>query len=216
MSQYKRNQIEEALSRAFGEPSAKPSSELRTRVKRLLEMDRGRDCNTRSTDPEVANFAFYHSDSPGRGVEVWFSDYEAFALMIGLRLLQHGWPQSFPVTILRRLRPELEQEHARILKQDPAILFDEKAIRQKARPGDLYVNNTDPVFLTIASGQKPGTKEESTEIPPCAICHGMQDVSKFLKQESAQSWTLHELVTPAHVLLFQLSKAQPRKRGRSS
>jgi hypothetical protein len=214
MSQYKRNQIEEALSRAFGERSAKPSSELRTRVKRLLEMDRSLRRNARSANPEVANFAFYHSDSPGRGVEVWFSDYEAFALMIGLRLLQHGWPQSFPVAILRRLRPELEREHARILKQDPAILFDEKAIRQKARPGDLYFGNTDPVLLAIVSGQQPA-KEGGTETPPCAICRGMQDVSKLLKQEAARSWTLHELVTPAHALLFQLSRAQPRKRGRS-
>ena len=214
MSRYKRNQIEEALSRAFGEPSTKPSSELRTRVKRLLEMDRSVGRNARSADPQVANYAFYRSDSPGRGVEVWFSDYEAFALMIGLRLLQHGWPQSFPVALLRRLRPELEREHARILKQDPAILFDEKAIQRKARPGDLYFDNTDPVLLTIVSGQQPA-KEGSTENPPCAICRGMQHVSKFLKQEAARSWTLHELVTPAHALLFQLSRAQPRKRGRS-
>ena len=78
---YKRNQIEEALSRAFGEPSAKPSSELRTRVKRLLDTDRGLGRNTRSANPEVANYAFYSDDSPGRGVEVWFSNYEAFALM---------------------------------------------------------------------------------------------------------------------------------------
>ena len=82
-----------------------------------------------------ANFAFYGSDSPGRGVEVWFSDYEAFALMIGLRLLQHRWPQSFPVAVLRRLRPELAREHARILKQDPKILFDDRRIREKRTTG---------------------------------------------------------------------------------
>lgn len=102
----------------------------------------------------------------------------------------------------------------RILKQDPAILFDQEAIRRKARPGDLYFDNTDPVLLTIVSGEQT-TKEGSTETPPCAICRGMQHVSKFLKQEAARSWTLHELVTPAHALLFQLSTARPRKRGRS-
>jgi hypothetical protein len=100
------------------------------------------------------------------------------------------------------------------LKQDSAILFDEKAIRQMARPGDLYFGNTDPVLLTIVSGQHP-TKEDSTKPPPCAICRGMQQVSKFLKEEAAQSWTLHELVTPSHALLSELAKAQPRKRGRS-
>lgn len=214
MARYKRNQIEEALSRAFAEPSAAPSSELRTRVKRLLEMDRSMGRNTRSADPKVANYAFYHDESPGRGVEVWFSGYEAFALMIGLRLLQHGWPQSFPVTMLRRLRPELEREHARILRQDPATLFDEKAILAKARPGDLYFGNTDPVLLVIVSG-KQSDKETSIEIPPCAICRGMQQVSEFLRQQDAQSSTLHELVGPAHAVLYQLSNAKPRSRGRS-
>jgi len=215
MTQYKRNQIEEAISRIFEEQSEKPSSELRTRLKRLLETDRSLGRNARSADPELANYAFYSSDSPGRGVEVSFSDYEASALLTGLRLLQHGWPQSFPVAVLRRVRPELERQHARMLRQDPMKLFDEELIRQKARPGDLYVNNTDPVFLAIVSGQEPA-KEGSLGIPPCAICRGMEEVSRFLKREIARSWTLHELVTPAHALLSQLSKAQPRMRGRSS
>jgi hypothetical protein len=58
--------------------------------------------------------------------------------------------------LLRRLRPELEREHARILKQDPAIRFDEETILlRKACPGDLYFGNTDPVLLTIASSRAP-------------------------------------------------------------
>jgi hypothetical protein len=213
MREYKRNQVEEAISRTFGERSARPSSELRTRLKRLLETDRSLGRNSRSADPERANYAFYSSDSPGRGVEVWFSDYEAFALMTGLRLLQHEWPQSFPVAILRRLRPELEHEHARILKQDPKTLFDQKRILEMARPGDLYVDNTDPVFLTIVSGQD---QEGASGTLPCAICRGMEQVFKFVKQQNARSWSLNEFVTPAHALLSQLSKVQPRKRGRSS
>jgi hypothetical protein len=215
MLEHKRNQVEEAISRAFGEQSARPSSELRTRLKRLLETDRSLGRNLRSADPERANYAFYGSDSPGRGVEVWFSDYEAFALMTGLRLLQHRWPQSFPVAVLRRLRPELEREHARILKQDPKILFDHERIQENARPGDLYFDNTDPVFLTIVSGQDH-PKEGSTGALPCAVCRGMEQVRKFVKQQSARSYSLNELVTPAHALLSQLSKVQPRRRGRSS
>jgi hypothetical protein len=164
-------------------------------------------------DPEVANYAFYSTDSPGKGIEVWFSDYESFALLTGLRLLQHGWPQSFAVAILRRVRPELEPQHARILKQDSTGRFDEKLIRQKARPGDLYVDNTDPMFLTIVSGQDPAGSEGQ---PNGAICRGMEEVFKFTNKESARSWTLHELVTPAHALWSQLSKAQPRKRSRPS
>jgi hypothetical protein len=215
MLEYKRNQVEEAISRTFGEQSARPSSELRTRLKRLLETDRRLGRNARSADPERANYAFYSSDSPGRGVEVWFSDYEAFALMTGLRLLQHRWPQSFPVAVLRRLRPQLEREHARILKQDPKILFDQKRIQENARPGDLYVDNTDPTFLTIVS-RAAHLKEGPTGTLPCAVCHGREQMFKFVKEQSARSWSSNELVTPAHALLLQLSKVLPRKRGRSS
>jgi len=200
MLEYKRNQVEEAISRTFGEQSARPSSELRTRLKRLLETDRSLGRNARSADPERANYAFYSSDSPGRGVEVWFSDYEAFALMTGLRLLQHRWPQSFPVAVLRRLRPKLEREHARILKQDPKILFDQKRIRENAQPADFYVDNTDPVFLTIVSRQDH-LEEGPTGTLPCAVCHGSEQMFKFVKEQSARSWSSHELVTPAHALL---------------
>ena len=121
---FKRNQVEEAISFVFEPGSAKPSSEMRTRLRRLLETDRGLGRNKRSADPEAANFAFYSKSAPGRGVENWFSNYEAFALLIGLRLMRLGWPQGLAVAVLRRVRPELEENHARILKQDPAVSFD--------------------------------------------------------------------------------------------
>ena len=215
MAQYKRNQIEEAISRTLEQSSAKPSSELRTRLKRLLDMDRSLGRNARSTDPQMANYAFFSSDMPGRGIEIWFSDYEAFALLTGLLLLRHGWPQSFAVGIMRRLRPDLEKQHGRILKQDPKILFDAEVIRQSARPGALYVNNTDPVFLTIVSRQA-SSSENNSDMPPCGVCRGLEEVSQFLKREKAQSHTLMDLVTATHALSSQLQKVQPRKRGRSS
>jgi hypothetical protein len=52
----------------------------------------------------------------------------------GLRIMGHGWPQGFAVAIMRRVRPDLEREHARILRQDPHKLFDPEAIRAAARP----------------------------------------------------------------------------------
>ncbi len=84
---YKRNQVEKAISRVFETGSAKPSLGLRTRLKRLLETDRGLGRSKRSADPKCANFAFYSMEGPGRGGEVWFSAYEVFALLIGLRLM---------------------------------------------------------------------------------------------------------------------------------
>src|ERR1700722_8402203 len=111
---YKRNQLEDAIARAL-QGSTSLSSQMRSRVKRLLEIDRACGRNKRSNDPEQANFAFHGAATPGRGNENFFSDYETFALSTGLRLMGLGWPQGVVVALLRRVRPELEQHHRRIL-----------------------------------------------------------------------------------------------------
>jgi hypothetical protein len=211
MTQYKRNQVEEAISRSVGEKSAKP---FLTRLKRLLDADRALTISAREKRFDVINYAFYRSDSPGSGADVWFSEYEAFALQTSLRLLHHGWPQSFAVNALRHIRSDLEREHARILKQDPGKLFDKEAIKKKARAGDLAVDNTDPVYLTIVSG-KAVFSDGIADQTSVGVCRGMDQVSEFIQQRNAQSWTLIELVTWAHDFRKQLNAVQPRTRGRS-
>ena len=210
---YKRNQVEEAISRVLEPGSAKPSSEMRTRFKRLLETDRRLGRNKPSADPERANFAFYSTDAPGRGVENRFSDYEAFAILTGLRLMQHGWPQGFAVAVMRHVRPELEKHHAWILQQDPAELFDIQRILEQAKEGDLVVGNTNPLFLAIiARGRedRPG--------PVAAICRGREQLMGFVRTQggAGQAWTTFELVNSAHLLHSELTQTKPRKRGRGS
>src|SRR6266478_4859781 len=148
---YKRNQIEEAIARIYDPNCDSPPSELRTRIKRLLELDRSMGRKLRSKDAEEANFGFFSEEAPGTGADISFSEYEAFALSNGLRIMAHGWPQSFAVSIMRRVRLDLEREHARILRLDPDKLFDRQAIRAGAREGAVAVDNTDPVFLALAS-----------------------------------------------------------------
>src|ERR1700682_2581437 len=116
MERYKRNQIEEAISRTSGEKSAQPSAALRTQLKRLLDTDRNSTREARENGAKPLNYAFYSSDAPGKGSEVYFSTYEAFALDTGLRLLDHGWPQVFVVNALRHIRRNFERQHGRILK----------------------------------------------------------------------------------------------------
>src|SRR5271163_1365368 len=146
MLEYKRNQVEEAIARLLEPKSPKPTQGVRTRVKRLLEADRA----LRASDGGA--FAFFSTQPPGRGVEIWFSSYEAFALLTGLRLMAHGWPQGQAVSVMRSVRPALEEEHRRTLRQDPNWLFDQEAIWRNAKPGDHAFDNQDPVLLTIVSG----------------------------------------------------------------
>jgi hypothetical protein len=215
MPEYKRNQIEEAISGVVEPRSQEPTAELRTRLKRLLETDRALGRAPRSGDPERANHAFYSAEAPGSGVEVWFSEYEAFALLNGLRLMGHGWPQGFAVSVLRRVRPELEKEHARILKQDAELLFDQDSIRRNAKAGDMAFDNTDPVLLTIVSKSGAAPNEQG-EPHACAICRGPDEAMKFLWKAGggAGAGTMFELVSVAHKLSKELARTEPSHRGR--
>ena len=210
---YKRNQIEEAITRIVVPNCEEPPSELRTRIKRLLDLDRSIGRKPRSKDAEEANFGFFSEEAPGTGAVISFSEYDAFALLNGLRIMAHGWPQSFAVSIMRRVRRDLEREHARILRQDPGKLFDWETIRARARPGDIAVDNTDPVFLTIASKAQRGPDEGQTA-PLSAVCHGWAKVCEFSRDVGAPSVTFFEVVTLAHRLHHELMKAEPRRRGR--
>jgi len=210
MESYKRNQIEEAISRFFGEKSAKPSSGLQTRIKRLLDLDRSLPRNTRSIRPELANYAFYSSDSPGKGTEVSFSKYEAFALMIGLQMLNHNWPQKFVVDTLRGLRPELQRQHKKILSLDPQELFDQEQIRLHAQSGSLAVNTDSAIFLLIWSDQR-----QANDPTPSAGIFNQQGAFAVLMDKVGRSSTWLELTRPAHSLSAQLSASLPRKRGRN-
>jgi hypothetical protein len=208
---YKRNQIEEAIARISVSNYQRPPSELRTRIKRLLELDRSMGRKLRSKDPEEANFAFFSEEAAGTGVDISFAEYDAFALLNGLRIMGHGWPQGFAVAIMRRVRPTLESEHVRILTQDPDGLFDQEAVRAKAREGDIYLDNTDPVFVVLASRAHVADEPQA---PLAAVCRGLAKVGEFSRNVATRSVTTFEVVTLAHRLHQELIKAKPRRRGR--
>jgi hypothetical protein len=212
MLELKRNQIEEAISCVLEPQAPTPSTIVRTRVKRLLDIDRelGREVN----DQERASYAFYRVEPPGSGVEVSFSEYEAFALLAGLMLMGHGWPQSFAVAVLRRVRRELEKEHTRVLKLDRKWLFNAEAIGKAARAGAMAVSNRDPVFLTIVS-RSPGLMDQQQAPEACAVSRGQDEAFKFVRQAARGPYTMFELTTLAHQFSDALAKTTPRQRGRS-
>jgi len=211
---YKRNQVEEAISRLVEPRAKKPSEELRTRLKRLLDTDRVLGRSPRTSEPERMQYAFFSTDAPGRGTEVWFSGYEAFALYMGLGLMHHGWPQGFAVSVMRRVRVDLEHHHARILRQDPQTLFDDDAIRRDARAGDMALNNTDPAFLVVVSS---GLRESATEPAACEVRRGQKDLMKFVGSaaRAGGAATMFEIVSTVHKLADCLAQTEPQRRGRS-
>jgi hypothetical protein len=116
---------------------------------------------------------------------------------------------------MRRVRLELEEQHRRILLQDPKWLFDQEAIRKDAREGDHAFDNRDPILLTVVSdsGSLSGQEMERFE---CKICRGPAEANKFFREVSTGggALTMFELTTLAHRLLWELEKTEPRSRGR--
>jgi hypothetical protein len=212
---YKRNQVEEAIARAFlSVPS--PPLDLRTRLKRLLDADRKLGRNTRAKGPLRSTFAFFSEDSPGSGFEVQFSPYEAFALMTAWRFLEHGWPQQSAVHILRQVRQELEPEHARILTQDPSALFDEEAIRRNARAGDIHTGSMDESFVVVQSRKGTG-RGDALWSRSARVCRGQGELLTYIRGGGAgQTATSFGLTKAAFVLQSELGKTVPSKRGRGA
>jgi hypothetical protein len=215
MTIFKRNQVEGAISRAIDPAAEKPSPDLLNRLKRLLDTDRTLGRSAKSRDPEKATYAFFSQDAAGSGIEVRFQEYEAFALLTGWRFLDHGFPQQKAVLTLRRMRPRLEQEHARIMQLDPKDLFDQERIRAAAQPGQLYLNNAAPAFLVICSSEKDIAKTVDRSIQSVAICRNEAELMQLIRSHFGLN-TILELVGTAHLLRECLLRTQPTQRGRPS
>lgn len=213
MDEFKRNQVEEAIGKMFDPNAQEPSPELRMKIKRLLQADRDLGRKKGNPDPEQANYAFYSSEPPGTGVDIGFSPYDAFALLTGLRILEHGWPQGTVVSDLRKFRTPLEKAHAGILKRGFRPL-DLDIAATSARSGDLAVANKNPVFLCIVSG--PPTEPDRARSHSIEIRNGQADLMKLIRREAGQSTSIFELATSAHLFRNFLAKTEPRSRGRGS
>ena len=216
MSHYKRNQVEESIAATLQKAGAEPAADLRTRMKRLLETDRAL-----ATDDAAGllrpGYAFYTGAAPGRGVEVWFSPYEAFALFLGVLLQQHRWPQGTAVRILRQARPKLEPEHARILALAPDRLFDEVRVRRRMTRGRPAFETNNPSFLAIATAW--GSRADADAAPHAlAVCAGEEELMKFRRRNApaGSSMTVLELTAPAHRLAACLDQTKPKTRGRAA
>src|SRR5215207_8611223 len=212
---FKRNQVEEAVIATLkGDPDAAGPS-LRIRMKRLFDADREQSLNELGSG--TIQYAFFSDDAPGSGVEVWFSPYEAFAVLIALRILAHGWPQSTVVRMMRRVRKDLQNEHRRMMEQDPGRLFNQEALRREASPGLAFTGSTEPVFLAITAAESVDRREPKRGLKGFAVCRGRDRLMEFILKDMPVGMvtTSLELSNAAHRLAANLARTQPSRRGRA-
>lgn len=105
---FKRGQLEWALWKyaSFLQQGAdsQPPKPFKTRIKRLLEIDRAGVNNS-------VGFAFSDVRPNGQGVDVHFSAFDAFCLALALELLDAGFKQSEVVFLLSHIRALLRTEY---------------------------------------------------------------------------------------------------------
>jgi hypothetical protein len=216
MEEYKRNQVEEAIFRTLSAQGERVD-ELRIRLKRLLVADRRLGRKADSSEERDRHYAFYSQEPPGSGTEVMFSEYEAFALLAAIMLLEHGLPQGAVVRVMRQARSRFEVAHAETLKMDPAALFDAQAILAQAQPGMMAIDNTHPVFLAFARLTDTAVNDQKGG-GAVGVCQGQIELGLFLKKHSVPGtgMTIFEFVRPMHALAEHLRQTRPIKRGRGA
>ena len=95
---FKRSQVEWALWQHISHGSSNdPPKALRTRIKRLLEIDREKHRGT-------GEFAFCRTETSGQGTDAAFELFDVFCLALTLHLMHAGIKQSMVVTLMQHFR----------------------------------------------------------------------------------------------------------------
>ncbi|MEX0923724.1 MAG: hypothetical protein WDZ84_13215 [Rhodovibrionaceae bacterium] len=226
---YGRGQAEWALWRSFTVRSVTASQEVpkvfRTRIKRLLEIDRHIDFGDADVPPE-ADYAFAQpADESG---EIAYRAIDVFCLAIALDLLDAGFQQSEVVFLMRYLRPELERRFPGLLK--PPSLIDRQRHRAKDYPNvpsDEKENHGDAdrrLFMVLRKVEMKeiGSPEyrRRDRLPiflEPLYCEGISALTKELNNllpQRRRAVTVLELAANARAVSIYLEQAPIIQRGR--
>ena len=226
---YGRGQVEWALWRSFALARFNTGDVprvFRTRVKRLLDIDRDLDLTGVEVPPE-AGYAFVAPPAVTGG-ESEYGAVDAFCLAIALDLLDSGFKQSEVVCLMRYLRPKLK-------KRFPALLKRPSLIDRRRRRAEDYSHlpsyehrerrYADPRLFVILQ------KIELTEILPASaqgrapgpvifypvFCEGVEALGKKLHEimpYHRHAVTVLELTATAQAVQASLAEAPAIHRGR--
>ena len=220
---FTRGQIVWAIAQATGRtvrPDGEPRQDLNMKLKRLLDIDRKKGIDASQAEPEFRRFAFLEGGLPGKGLAISYTPYDAFALLLGLHLLESNAPQMAVIRLLRRIRRELVREHAKILRHLPQDLAQMKhGIERRIKDGLLAKEPAKMVFLVLPSGAGADLlyrrgKDDTIKLANIARSRDeLVDVVAHLALISPPV-LVFELINPAHQLAWWLERAPLIRRGR--
>ena len=220
---YKRDQVERAIAIAshIGSPDHDARfAPLKIELKRLLDRDRKQESETPRGRP--VRRAFHNGPPPGRGIDVMYTAYEAYALLIALRLLRGGLTQTRAVDFVRELREPLAGFHYETLRASLTKLRPDIEVSERTnlvRDGFLVEDPQKMAYLVALAGERA----EAFDAPSPAerpvsgnICRTVEDLLLRMRWASHEGHALIvvELVNAAHQLAHHLNRIPLRSRGR--
>lgn len=228
---FRRGQVEWALWRAFvgyrsGPEKDKVPEVFRTRIKRLLEIDRSGDLYLVDVPPP-SPFAFSERAAEGTGNDVLFTILDVFCLAVAVELLDAGFKQKEVVFLLRHLRPELSVWLPHLLSLRAG---GRQRIQPKDRPESPFfaIDGREPfaditVFLIVRKVEltelfpQPLPKDGFPSFLPPLFCEGLADLTETLARNMPLKFRkamIIELAQLGDLVRRFLSAAPERRRGR--
>ena len=220
---FTRGQIEWAIAQVTGRtvrPGGEPRHDLKMKLKRLLDIDRKKGIDAAQAWPEFRRFAFLEGGLPGKGFAISYTSYDAFALLLGLHLLDGNVPQMAVIRLLRLIRPELEREHDRILRLSPERLAQSKhGLERRIKEGLLVEDSRKMVFLILPTGAGADLlyrRKQDHTIKLANIARTPAELVGVIAHLTLVSPPIlvFELINRAHQLAWWLEQAPPIRRGR--
>jgi hypothetical protein len=195
MSGYKFSQVVFAICRTSAGELAERS--VHFRLKRLLALDR-------SELRRKLRFAFFDKKPQGKGVDILFSAYEAFALFLANSMLEARFPQLTVLRLLRQARSQLSEAYERCLELPERF--------EATTEDDPWISGYPMLVVVGARNPSFGLRDVS----PFAVC--MTDIKRreFTKEydKPGVGFSFFPLARPANLLTKYLTEAPVQRRGR--
>jgi hypothetical protein len=137
-----------------------------------------------------------------------FSEVNAFALLMGIRMLNHGWPQSFVVSRLRQAHEEMATRHRAILAAAPR-----PPQQILGEPGEMAPSYPNSPFLIIVSDEKTDHPDKGSYV---RFFDNQEVAFRFQMKELGRSCSWFGLEGAARALHEHLISSLPKPRGRSA
>lgn len=182
---YQRGQVEWALWRTFrpiGSRDQGPTQIFKTRIKRLLDLDREID-GTDSEGPEARLPAFVASYGSGNGAD--YAARDVFALAIALDLLNIGFKQGEIVFVMRWMREILDDWYPDLVAR-PSLIDRQQRLASAFPNLPSYEAKNGRALLADARVFLLLNRIEITEVMSRSARKGNSAKAEFLQPEVAE------------------------------